>query len=57
VQCKAATFAMMGQLLADTQRDVGGGLAYLQQSLDLLICLKSPDAQVVQEIIDRIRST
>jgi tetratricopeptide (TPR) repeat protein len=55
VQGKAATLAMMGQLLADAKGDTQQGLAYLEQSLAILQRLRSPDAATVQEIIARIR--
>jgi hypothetical protein len=46
---------MMGQLLADSRIDVATGLTYLEESLRILQWLKSPDAETVQRIIDRIR--
>ncbi len=51
VQGKAATFAMLGQLLADEKGDFDQALNYLQQSLEILQHLKSPDAETVKEII------
>src|ERR687886_198299 len=48
---KAATFAMLGQLLADKKKDFGKALNYLQQSLDILQNLRSPDAETVRQII------
>ena len=54
VQTKAATLAMMGQLLADVNLNVVQGLIYLKESREILLHLKSPSAQVVQEIIERI---
>ncbi|MEM8641079.1 MAG: tetratricopeptide repeat protein [Cyanobacteria bacterium P01_G01_bin.54] len=54
VQGKAATLAMMGQLLAAARQDYAQGLAYLAESLQILVQLKSPDAQTVQRIIARI---
>jgi tetratricopeptide (TPR) repeat protein len=48
---KAATFAMLGQLLADKKGDFGKALNYLQQSLDILQHLRSPDVETVRQII------
>src|ERR671932_601000 len=48
---KAATCAMLGQLLADKKKDFGKALNYLQQSLDILQNLRSPDAETVRQII------
>ena len=56
VQSKAATLAMMGQLLADSKRDTQQGLNYLHQFLKVLQRLCSPDAATVQAIINRIQS-
>ena len=42
VQGKAATFAMLGQLLADEKGDFEKALNYLQQSLEILQHLRSP---------------
>ncbi|WP_445242385.1 tetratricopeptide repeat protein [Microcoleus sp. S13_C5] len=50
VQGKAATFAMLGQLLA-SQGDFDKALNYLQQSLNILQHLRSPDAETVSKII------
>ncbi len=55
MQGKAATLAMMGQLLADEKGDYQKGLAYLEQSLAILQPLRSPDAVTVQGIIEWIR--
>ncbi|MGB0563341.1 MAG: tetratricopeptide repeat protein [Spirulinaceae cyanobacterium] len=54
VQGKAATLAMMGQLLADARQEYSQGLAYLAESLQILVHLKSPSAQTVREIMARI---
>ncbi|MBE9186550.1 tetratricopeptide repeat protein [Microcoleus sp. LEGE 07076] len=54
VQGKAATFAMLGQLLA-AQGDFDQALNYLQQSLQILQHLRSPDAEIVKRIISRIQ--
>jgi tetratricopeptide (TPR) repeat protein len=48
---KAATFAMLGQLLADKKKDFSKALNYLQQSLDILQHLRSPDAETVRQLI------
>ncbi|WP_236505091.1 tetratricopeptide repeat protein, partial [Tychonema sp. BBK16] len=55
VQGKAATFAMLGQLLADEKGDFDQALNYLQQSLEILQHLRSPDAEMVKRIIARIQ--
>ena len=55
VQGKAATFAMLGQLLADEKGDFEKALNYLQQSLDILQYLRSPEADKVREIIARVQ--
>lgn len=57
MQGKAATLAMMGQLLADTNRDKHRGLNYLYQSLEIFTHLQSPTAQTVQSIIQRIENS
>lgn len=51
---KATSFAMLGQLLAYKKEDFTTALKYLHQSLEILLHLKSPDAQTVREIIDKI---
>ena len=51
VQGKAASFAMLGQLLADEKGDFEQALNYLQQSLEILQHLHSPDAETVRRII------
>ncbi|WP_242728771.1 tetratricopeptide repeat protein [Microcoleus vaginatus] len=51
VRVKAATFAMLGQLLADKKGDFDKALNYLQQSLDILQHLRSPEAEKVRKII------
>ncbi|MEG5057808.1 MULTISPECIES: tetratricopeptide repeat protein [unclassified Microcoleus] len=55
VQGKAATFAMLGQLLA-AQGDFEKALNYLQQSLEILQHLRSPDAEIVKEIIADVQA-
>jgi Tfp pilus assembly protein PilF len=55
VQGKAATFAMLGQLLADEKGDFDQALNYLQQSLEILQHLRSPDAETVKRIIAAVQ--
>ncbi|MBK1990329.1 tetratricopeptide repeat protein [Sphaerospermopsis aphanizomenoides BCCUSP55] len=55
VQDKAITLAMLGQLLAADKRYFVTALEYLQQSLEILQRLKSPDAETVKEIIKRVQ--
>ncbi|MBD1827939.1 tetratricopeptide repeat protein [Microcoleus vaginatus GB1-A2] len=55
VQGKAASFAMLGLWLADKKRDFDKALNYLQQSLDILQHLRSPEANKVREIIARVQ--
>ncbi|MEG4043796.1 tetratricopeptide repeat protein [Microcoleus sp. Pol17_C1] len=55
VQGKADTFAMLGLLLADKKRDFDKALNYLQQSLDILQHLRSPDAETVRRIIAEVQ--
>jgi tetratricopeptide (TPR) repeat protein len=57
VQGKAASLAMLGQLLADASGDFSTALSYLEQSLEILQHLQSPDAQVVRGIIARIQQS
>jgi len=54
-QGKAATLAMLGQLLADEKGDFDIGLNYLQQSLEILQRIQSPDAETVRQIIARLQ--
>ena len=54
VQGTTATFAMLGQLLA-AQGDFDQALNYLQQSLEILQHLKSPDAEIVRRIIAAVQ--
>ncbi|MCW6051189.1 tetratricopeptide repeat protein [Lyngbya sp. CCAP 1446/10] len=56
VQGKAASFAMLGQLLADEKGDFDKALNYLQQSLEILQHLRSPDAEIVKEIIADVQA-
>ncbi len=46
---------MLGQLLADEKGDFDQALNYLQQSLEILQHLRSPDAEMVKRIIARIQ--
>ena len=46
---------MLGQLLADKKGDFGKALNYLQQSLDILQHLRSPDAEIVRRIIAAVQ--
>ncbi|MEM6401826.1 MAG: tetratricopeptide repeat protein [Cyanobacteria bacterium P01_D01_bin.116] len=51
VQGKAITLAMLGKLLADVKQDFTTALDYLQQSLEILLHLQSPDAETVGALI------
>ena len=53
-QGKAVTLWWFGKLLTDNDRDVAKGLVYLKEAREIFLHLKSPSAQVVQEIIERI---
>ncbi|WP_413171170.1 tetratricopeptide repeat protein [Anabaena azotica] len=55
VQGKAITLAMLGQLLADEKGDFDTGLEYLQESLEILQLVKSPHAETVKGIINRVQ--
>ncbi|MBD1813836.1 tetratricopeptide repeat protein [Microcoleus vaginatus DQ-U2] len=55
VRGKAATFAMLGQLLAHKKGDFDKALNYLQQSLDILQHLRSPEAETVRRIIAEVQ--
>ncbi len=54
VHGKAATLAMMAQLLADEQGDFDTALAYLQESIAILTHLQSPDVETVKRIAFRV---
>ena len=54
VQTKAATLWCLGKLFTDDDRDIAKGLVYLKEAREIYLHLKSPSAQVVQEIIERI---
>ena len=56
VQGKAMTLANLGRLLADEKQDFTTALEYLQESFEILQRIKSPDAQAVREMINRIRA-
>ncbi|MFP5271893.1 tetratricopeptide repeat protein [Coleofasciculus sp.] len=55
VQNKAATLAMLGQLFADKKGELETALNYLQQALDILQRLQSPEAETVSRILDRVK--
>jgi tetratricopeptide (TPR) repeat protein len=55
VQTKPATLAMLGQLLAYQKGDFVTALDYLQQSLEILQRIQSPDAETVKGIINRVQ--
>ncbi|MDB9308163.1 tetratricopeptide repeat protein [Aphanizomenon sp. CS-733/32] len=55
VQGKAITLAMLGQLLADEKGDFVTALDYLQESLEILQRIQSPDAETVREIINDVQ--
>jgi hypothetical protein len=46
---------MLGQLLAYQKGDFVTALEYLQQSLEILQRIKSPDAETVREIINDVQ--
>ena len=51
---KAVTLWWLGKLFTDDERDIAKGLVYLKEAREIYLHLKSPSAQVVQEIIGRI---
>ncbi len=53
-QGKATTLGMLGQLLADQKGDVDTAIPYLQESLAIFQRIGSPNAQIAQDILDRI---
>jgi tetratricopeptide (TPR) repeat protein len=55
VRGKAITLGMMGQLLVYEKGDFATALNYLQQSLEILQRLQSPDAEKVKEAIARVQ--
>jgi len=46
---------MLGQLLADEKGEVETAFNYLQQALDILQRLQSPEAETVSRILDRVK--
>jgi Tfp pilus assembly protein PilF len=54
-KAKAATLAMLGQLLADKKGDFVTALNYLQQSLEILQRIQSPNTETVRGIIKRVQ--
>jgi tetratricopeptide (TPR) repeat protein len=55
VKTKAATLAMLGQLLADEKGDFVTALDYLHQSLEIFQCIQSPNAETVRKIINDVQ--
>ncbi|MFM7408765.1 MAG: tetratricopeptide repeat protein [Cuspidothrix sp.] len=55
VQGKAITLAMLGQLLAYQKGDFVTALEYLQESLEILQLVKSPDAETVKGFINNVQ--
>jgi tetratricopeptide (TPR) repeat protein len=55
VQGKAATLQWLGVLVANVQGDFDTALNYLQQSLEILQRIQSPDAETVRQIIARVQ--
>ncbi len=55
VQGKAATLQWLGVLVANVQGDFYTALEYLQQSLEILQLIQSPDAEGVRQLIDRVQ--
>ncbi|MCL1466806.1 tetratricopeptide repeat protein [Argonema galeatum] len=49
-----ASEAMLGQMLGDDQGEFATALDYLQQSLEILQQLKSPDAERIRDIITNV---
>ncbi|MCE2698173.1 MAG: tetratricopeptide repeat protein [Nostocales cyanobacterium LE14-WE4] len=52
---KARTLAMLGQLLAYQKRDFVTALEYLQQSLEILQRIQSPQAETVRGFINNVQ--
>jgi hypothetical protein len=46
---------MLGQLLADQQGDFATAIEYLERSFVILRQIQSPNAQVVERILARVR--
>ncbi len=61
LQGKAETLAMLGQVLADEQGDSATALTYVQESLEILQQLHSPEAEKeaekVQQILAKVQHT
>jgi tetratricopeptide (TPR) repeat protein len=55
VQGKAITLANLGKLLADEKQDFTIALDYLQQSLEILLRIHSPNAETVKKWIFEVR--
>ncbi len=55
VRGTAITLGMMGQLLAYEKGDFATALNYLQQSLEILERLQSPEAETVRRAIARVQ--
>jgi len=55
VEGYAKTLLMMGQLLAYSKGDFDTALDYLQQSLEILQRLQSPDAETVRRILNQVQ--
>lgn len=51
---KAMIFVWLGQIIADEKKDFTTALKYLQESFEILQRIKSPHAQTVKGMIDRI---
>ncbi|MEQ9551296.1 MAG: tetratricopeptide repeat protein [Coleofasciculus sp. G3-WIS-01] len=56
VKNKAATLGMLGQLLAEGKGDWETGLHYLQQSIEILQCLQSPNITLMKKITARVQT-
>ncbi len=54
VQGKAMTLWWLGELAATKQNDPATAIGYLQESLAILQQIHSPDAQAVQDLLNRI---
>jgi tetratricopeptide (TPR) repeat protein len=55
VEGKAMTLSWLGGLAADVQGDFAAALDYLQQSLDILERLQSPNAEIARQSIARVQ--
>ena len=54
LRSRAATLAMLGQILATERRDTSKALECLQESLQILGEVGAPEALNVQEMIDKL---